>query len=155
MEGSPELQPERISTVNDLYAEAREKVRGIPPEQAYAEMAQGATLVDIRDHSRRMTEGLLPNAVWVRTTVFEWRCDPASEYRDSLIFPDSQESVDQSRSKRLIIFCDQGYQSALRAALLVERFGMPNVTDIEGGFEAWRAAGLPVMPFEQSEEPEY
>jgi rhodanese-related sulfurtransferase len=41
----------------------------------------------------------------------------------------------------VIVICNEGYQSSLAAATL-KRFGV-DVTDVIGGFQAWRAAGLP------------
>jgi rhodanese-related sulfurtransferase len=42
----------------------------------------------------------------------------------------------------VIVLCDEGYQSSLAAATL-RRFGL-DAADVVGGFQAWRAAGLPV-----------
>ena len=42
--------------------------------------------------------------------------------------------------------CDEGYQSSLAAATLQE-LGFPRATDLIGGFQAWRAAGLSVEPY--------
>ena len=42
-----------------------------------------------------------------------------------------------------MLICDEGYQSSLAAAS-VQRFGLRPVTDVIGGFQAWRADGLPV-----------
>jgi rhodanese-related sulfurtransferase len=39
--------------------------------------------------------------------------------------------------------CNEGYQSSLAAATLQE-LGFARVTDLDGGFQAWRAAGLTV-----------
>jgi rhodanese-related sulfurtransferase len=44
---------------------------------------------------------------------------------------------------RLIVICAQGYSSSLAAASLLD-LGLVNATDVVGGFEAWRSAGLPV-----------
>jgi rhodanese-related sulfurtransferase len=41
--------------------------------------------------------------------------------------------------------CDEGYQSSLAAATLQD-LGFARATDVDGGFQAWRAAGLPVDP---------
>ena len=41
--------------------------------------------------------------------------------------------------------CDEGYQSSLAAATL-QQLGFQRATDVDGGFQAWRAAGLPVAP---------
>jgi rhodanese-related sulfurtransferase len=46
-------------------------------------------------------------------------------------------------SRVVVVICEQGYQSSLAAATL-KRLGLARATDVEGGFQAWRAAGLPV-----------
>jgi hypothetical protein len=48
-------------------------------------------------------------------------------------------------ARQLIVMCDEGYQSSLAAANL-QRLGLEAATDLAGGFQAWRAAGLPVEP---------
>ena len=45
----------------------------------------------------------------------------------------------------LVLMCAQGYQSSLAAATL-QALGVVGATDMIGGFEAWRARGLPVLP---------
>ena len=47
----------------------------------------------------------------------------------------------------LIVMCDAGFQSSLAAATLQE-LGHAEATDLDGGFQAWRAAGLPVEPLD-------
>jgi rhodanese-related sulfurtransferase len=42
----------------------------------------------------------------------------------------------------VIVICDEGYQSSLAAANL--RAVRSRRDDVIGGFQAWRAAGLPV-----------
>ena len=39
--------------------------------------------------------------------------------------------------------CNDGYSSSLAAATLTE-MGFADVGDIDGGFRAWSAAGLPI-----------
>ena len=43
----------------------------------------------------------------------------------------------------MIVMCDEGYQSRLAAATLQE-LGLERATDLIGGFQGWKAAGLPV-----------
>ncbi len=43
----------------------------------------------------------------------------------------------------LVLVCNEGYQSSLAAATLQD-LGFARATDLEGGFRAWSAAGLPV-----------
>ncbi|MDX6687551.1 MAG: hypothetical protein QOF86_3679, partial [Baekduia sp.] len=68
--------------------------------------------------------------------VLEWRADPASAHRDERI---------AAYDRQVIVMCDEGYQSSLIAATLQE-LGFARATDLAGGFQAWRAAGLPVEP---------
>jgi rhodanese-related sulfurtransferase len=84
--------------------------------------------------SQRARDGALPGATVIARNVLEWRLDPASPHRDSAC---------ARRDVRLILICDEGYQSSLAAATL-KRFGL-DVTDVIGGFRAWRMVGLPVV----------
>jgi rhodanese-related sulfurtransferase len=76
----------------------------------------------------------VPGAVFIPRNVLEWRCDPRSEHRDERV---------SDPGRPLIVMCNEGYQSSLAAATLRE-LGLERATDMEGGFQAWRASGLPV-----------
>jgi rhodanese-related sulfurtransferase len=121
-------------TVDDLLGEARGRLQRVDPREAEAAMASGALLVDIRSDRQRARDGVVPGALVVARNVLEWRADPASDWRDSRI-------ADPAR--QVIVMCDAGYQSSLAAATLQE-LGLERTTDLDGGFQAWRAAGLPV-----------
>jgi hypothetical protein len=45
--------------------------------------------------------------------------------------------------------CDEGYQSSLAAATS-QQLGFACATDVDGGFQAWREAGLPLFLPERS-----
>jgi rhodanese-related sulfurtransferase len=120
-------------TVDDLVERARSRLRRVEPAELAEELARGAVLVDIRADSQRAADGPVPEAVFIPRNVLEWRCDPASEWRDPRV---------SDPGRRLILMCDEGYQSSLAAATLQE-LGLPHATDLVGGFQAWRAAGLP------------
>ena len=126
----------RRKRIDDLLEEAREHLDRVDPEQAkQAVESDGAVLVDIRSDNQRAQDGVIPGATHYPRNVLEWRLDPESEQ------PDPKLSGDFDR--RLIIFCDAGYASSL-AASAVQELGYENATDLDGGFQAWRAAGLPV-----------
>ncbi len=126
--------PEPI-TVDDLLAEARASMRRVDPHAAHRELGGGAVLVDIRTESQIADDGVIPGATCIARNVLEWRLDPASPHRiEELARPGA----------RVIVTCDAGYQSSLAAATLL-RLGL-DATDLEGGFQAWREAGLPVEP---------
>ena len=122
-------------TVDELLAQARAQLERLTPEQTHRVVEAGATLIDIRSESQRASDGELPNATPIPRNVLEWRLDPASEHRHQEI---------ARRGATVIVVCDEGYQSSLAAATL-KRFGL-EATDVIGGFQAWRAAGLPVTP---------
>ena len=126
-------------SVDDLLAEARTRLERVDPAQARAAIDSGAVLVDIRAESQRARDGVVPGSVFIARNVLEWRCDPAGSNRDERV-------ADPAR--RLIVMCDAGYQSSLAAAVLHD-LGHDRATDLDGGFQAWRAAGLPVEPLEQ------
>jgi rhodanese-related sulfurtransferase len=121
-------------TVDELLAEARSGIDRLGPEEAASAMSAGAVLVDIRSELQRERDGVVPGSVFFPRNVLEWRCDPASPYRDERV---------SGASRQLIVMCDEGYQSSLAAANL-KRLGLERVADLAGGFQAWRSAGLPV-----------
>ena len=123
-------------TADDLLVEARRDLKRLDPFEAAAAIAAGALLVDVRSELQRDRDGVVPGAIHFPRNVLEWRCDPASDARDRRV-------CDQGRL--LIVMCDEGYQSSLAAANL-KRLGFERATDLAGGFQAWRAAGLPVSP---------
>jgi rhodanese-related sulfurtransferase len=47
----------------------------------------------------------------------------------------------------VVLICAHGYSSSLAAATLLD-LGYASAIDVIGGFEAWAAAGLPVVPAE-------
>jgi rhodanese-related sulfurtransferase len=122
-------------TVEQLLAAARDNLDRMTPAEAIAAQQSGAALVDIRSETQRARDGEIPGATRHPRNVLEWRLDPACAHRD----PDLAR-----RDRLVILICDEGFQSSL-AATTIKRFGV-NATDISGGFQAWRAAGLPVEP---------
>jgi len=122
-------------TIDQMLAAARTRLVRVAPPQAHQEAAQGAVLVDIRPAAQRAAEGEIPGAMIIERNVLEWRFDPASGARLPLARYDL----------RVIVFCSEGYTSSLAAAALQD-LGLSRATDLDGGFQAWRRAGLPVTP---------
>jgi rhodanese-related sulfurtransferase len=123
-------------TADHLLAEARRGLTRLEPADAAAAISDGAVLVDVRSELQRERDGVVPGSVFFPRNVLEWRCDPASPARDNRV---------SDLGRLLIVMCDEGYQSSLAAANL-RRLGFERATDLAGGFQAWRAAGLPVEP---------
>ena len=121
-------------TVDDLLTTARAHIRRLDPHEAAAACRRGAMLIDIRPTVQRRWEGEVPGAVVVERNVLEWRLDPASAHRLAQITDHRQE---------IVVMCSEGYASSLVAATLVE-LGYVSAGDLDGGFQAWAKAGLPV-----------
>ncbi len=126
--------PAGALTIDAVLARARARLARLSPAQARAAVDRGAVLVDIRPAAQRAAEGEIPGAMIVERNVLEWRFDPASEARLPAASYDLQ----------VIVVCSEGYTSSLAAAALQE-LGVHLATDLDGGFRAWQAAGLPVI----------
>jgi rhodanese-related sulfurtransferase len=123
-----------FSSVDELLADARSRLDRLGPAAAAAAVEAGALLVDIRPQWQRGRDGEIPGALVVERNHLEWRLGPQSEAR-------VPAAVD---GQRWIVVCDEGYTSSLAADAL-NSIGVP-ATDVDGGFHAWAAAGLPTTP---------
>jgi rhodanese-related sulfurtransferase len=124
-------RPEGGRSIDQILAEARNRLDRVEPGQAHAE--QNALLVDIRPAAQRAEEGEIPGALIVERNHLEWRFDPESDAR----LPEAT-----GYDVRVIVFCSEGYTSSLAAAALQD-LGLSRSTDVIGGFKAWAAEGLP------------
>jgi len=128
--------PEGTPGIDELLTEARSGLARLRPEAALAALTEGAVLVDIRPLEQRIVEGEVPGAIIIGRNVLEWRLDPRSEARIPAL---------ARLDARIIVMCSEGYASSLAASSL-RRLGLAEASDLDGGFQAWRAAGLPVRP---------
>jgi rhodanese-related sulfurtransferase len=119
--------------VDVLLARARAGMRRLDPHETRAAVAAGALLIDTRTDRQRARQGELPDAIVIDRTVLEWRLDPRSPSR----IPEAS-----AHGLPIVVACRQGYSSSLAAASL-RAIGLHRATDLEGGVEAWLAAGLP------------
>jgi rhodanese-related sulfurtransferase len=122
------------TTIDELLGNARAGLVRVAPEEALAAQRAGALLVDVRSVDSRRRHGVIPGSLHVPLSVLPWRFDPASDWRSP-----HAPGLD----RQVVVVCDHGYSSSLAAALL-QQLGFSQATDLAGGFEAWRRAGLPV-----------
>lgn len=125
-----------MPNIDDVLARARARLTRLEPEAAARAVAAGALLVDTRPESQRREHGEIPGAIPVERNHLEWRLDPASPSRIPQVTDPAQE---------VIVICQEGYSSSLAAASLQD-VGLTSATDVIGGFDAWAAAGLPIVP---------
>jgi rhodanese-related sulfurtransferase len=122
------------TTVNDLIAAARESIDNLSLEETQAAIAEESTLlVDIRDPRERWRDGTIPGSTHVTRGMLEFWADPESPYYKPYFEFD----------RRIVVYCAGGMRSALAAGTL-KTLGFTDVGHVEGGFGAWKAAGLPV-----------
>ena len=120
--------------VDEMLETARARLDRVGPQRAAELAADGARLVDTRPQWQRDAEGTLPGALVIERNHLEWRLDPTSDAR-------IPEATDHDVT--WIVVCSEGYSSSLAAASLQD-LGLRHATDLDGGFQAWKAAGLPV-----------
>jgi rhodanese-related sulfurtransferase len=118
------------SAISRLLEESRRGLDRVEPADLGAVRAAGALIVDIRPADQRRRDGELPDALVIDRNVLEWRLDPSSPHR----LP-----IAHDPDRRIVLVCREGYSSSL-AAHLLQRLGLTNATDLNGGYEAWASA---------------
>ncbi|MER6442463.1 rhodanese-like domain-containing protein [Streptomyces sp. NPDC001185] len=121
--------------IDALLEEVRAGLDRVEAEEAHVAARAGeALLVDIRYAALRDRDGLIPGALVVERNELEWRLDPQGSHR----VPEAT-----GHDLRVVVICNEGYASSL-AAVSLRQLGLHRATDLVGGFQAWKAAGLPV-----------
>lgn len=118
----------------DLLAEANALVEAVEaPEAGRLHGASHVLFVDLRDPREREREGTIPQAFSCPRGMLEFWIDPESPYHKPVFAED----------RLFLFYCASGWRSALATKTALE-MGLDNVCHLEGGFTAWRDAGLPV-----------
>jgi rhodanese-related sulfurtransferase len=120
--------------IDEIFGDAAVRLGRLSPLEAWAEMRAGATLVDTRSPDQRQAQGYVPGSVHHPLSTILWRLDPDCQTSNEKIPLDA----------RVILICREGFSSVLAAAQLQE-LGFEDATDVIGGVDAWKEAGLPVL----------
>jgi rhodanese-related sulfurtransferase len=124
--------------ISEVLTAARKRIRRLSPQETQAALNRGALLVDTRPQWQRDRDGAFPdeaNVLVIERNHLEWRLDPASDAR-------IPQAVDHD--VEVVVACSEGYASSLAAASLLD-LGLHRAADLDGGFLAWRDAGLPTI----------
>jgi rhodanese-related sulfurtransferase len=121
-----------VTRVDEVLDHARARLTRVSPADLAA-LPADHLLVDIRPLHNRVADGEIPGAVPIERIVLEWRLDPAGAHRIPGFTADTT----------VVVFCNEGYASSL-AARDLQDIGLHKATDLDGGFRAYRDAGLPV-----------
>ena len=118
----------------DMVKTAKQEIENLVPEKVMAELAKGnVVLIDIREPEELKQAGKISGAVNAPRGMLEFYADSSLPYH----------KPEFDKDKRLILYCASGGRSALAVKTLKE-MGYKNVAHIDGGFKAWKAAGMPV-----------
>ena len=123
-----------MKTAKQLVDEAMQQIVTLALPEAQALLIDAdALFVDLRDVRELEREGVIPGAFHAPRGLLEFWVDPQSEYFKPVF----------GQGKRVVLFCAVGWRSAL-AAKTLQDMGMEHVCHVDGGFNAWKAAGAPV-----------
>ncbi len=124
----------KIMSVKTLVAAAKSETSLLTPRQAYDQVQAGtAILIDIRDIRELQRDGQVDGAFHAPRGMLEFWADPQSPYHKDVF----------SQSRSLILFCASSWRSAL-AAKTLQDMGMTSIFEMDGGFNGWKSAGLPI-----------
>ena len=124
------------TTAAELVAHAKARIENLSvTETADALEQASALLVDIREPSEREQEGYVAGAIHAPRGLLEFLADPAS--------PKHRGEFDPRR--RTILYCATGARSALAAAAL-QQLGYEQIAHLDGGLQAWKSSGRPIVP---------
>lgn len=126
----------RVGSLARLIDDASRRISRFDPADAFSAAAAGAVIIDIRSQATRRVAGVVAGSLHIPRTVLEWRVALDSPWRSPHVGGADQQ---------LIVMCDHGYSSILAAENLV-KLGFSRAGDVIGGFEEWKALGLPVAP---------
>lgn len=118
-----------MKTALDMVAQAKARIQEVALPEAEAAIAQAQVLIDVREPDE-FRQGHLPGAVNMPRGLLEFQLssNPACQV------PDLQ----------VVLYCKTSGRAAL-AALAMQEMGYTQVRSIAGGFDAWVAAGKPVV----------
>ncbi|WP_114241059.1 molybdopterin-synthase adenylyltransferase MoeB [Dyella sp. C9] len=104
----------------------RTSIAEITPAEALARQAAGALLIDVREDGERAS-GTPPGALGLSRGFLELRI----------------EQIEADRERDIVTLCGSGQRSLLAAEAL-QRLGYRRVSSVAGGYNRWKAEGLPV-----------
>ena len=125
-----------------LIEGAMAQIKTVSLEQAQDFMSDANTVfVDIRDVRELEREGMIPDAFHAPRGMLEFWVDPDSPYFKPIF----------GEGKHIVLYCASAWRSSLSTQTL-QNMGLSDVCHLEGGFSAWKKAGLPIQ--EKSVKPQ-
>lgn len=129
------------TSVNDLVAAARSRIREIDARTLAASPAGARVLIDVREPAEYL-EGHLPGAINLPRGVLEFKI-----HAHPALACEVEPALAQ-KARPIVLYCLSGGRAALAADSL-QQLGFSDVRSLAGGIGAWREAGLPVAAGER------
>lgn len=114
-----------MKSAHDLVAEAKARIHEIDLDAADAAIRDADVLLDVRE-ADEFHAGHIPGAVNIPRGLLEFKLSASPELT--------------SRDLNIVLYCKTSGRAALAACALYD-MGYLQVQSIEGGFDAWSAAG--------------
>ena len=118
-----------MKTAHDLVAAAKAHVTEVPLADADAAIREADVLLDVREGDE-FAAGHLPGAVHASRGMLEFKLSSSPQL--------------SGRELKFVLYCKTSGRAALAAAAMRD-MGYLHVKSIAGGFDAWVAAGKPVV----------
>ena len=118
-----------MKTAHDLVMQAKGQTCEVSMEHAEEAIRVADVLIDVRE-ADEYALGHLPGAILMPRGLLEFKL--------------SANAALSARDVKVVLYCKTSGRAAL-AAQTMQNMGYLNVTSIAGGFDAWAAAGKPVV----------
>jgi rhodanese-related sulfurtransferase len=117
-----------------MVDESKARITTISLKDAQGRLGRDdVVFVDLRDIRELEREGMIPGAFHCPRGMLEFWLDPESPYHKDVF----------ASGKEFVFYCNGAWRSAL-AADTAQQMGLPRVLEMDGGFTAWKNAGMPV-----------
>lgn len=118
-----------MKTALDLVAAAKTRIQEVTVADADRAIQEANVVVDVRE-ADEFAAGHLPGAIHASRGMLEFK------------FSNNPDL--SARDLKIVLYCKTSGRAAL-AACALQDMGYLHVTSIAGGFDAWTAAGKPVV----------
>src|SRR3990167_4418123 len=118
-----------MKTAHDLVAAAKSRIQEITVADAEQAIREADVLIDVRE-ADEFAAGHLPGAIHASRGMLEFKLSGNPEL--------------SARDIKIVLYCKTSGRAALAACALHD-MGYLQVQSIEGGFDAWSAAGKTVV----------
>jgi rhodanese-related sulfurtransferase len=118
-----------MKSAHDLVMAAKARIQEVSLAEAEQAILEADVLIDVRE-ADEFAAGHLPGAIHASRGMLEFKLSNSPQL--------------SSRDLKIVLYCKTSGRAALAACALHD-MGYLQVQSISGGFDAWSAAGKPVM----------